>query len=161
MGNTPASTSVDKTPRASETRAADTRRKPWEPPSVLEAPPPPPGYKHRWIRLEIAGAADKTNVYKRLREGFEFVRADEYPGFPVPTIQDGEHAGIIGSGGLALARIPLETVAERTAYFRGQTRDQMVAVDRSLMKEQHPSMPIHNDRRTEVSFGGSRSDPPE
>jgi hypothetical protein len=53
-----------------------------------------------------------------------------------------------------LARIPEETVEERTEYFREQTRTQMDAVDQSLMREQHPSMPIHNDRKSRVSFGG-------
>ncbi len=57
-----------------------------------------------------------------------------------------------------LCRIPEETVAERTAYYGGRTREQMTAVDQDLMKESHPSMPISNDRRSRVSFGGSRRD---
>ena len=46
--------------------------------------------------------------------------ADKYP-----TIDDGQHAGVIGVGGLMLARIPEETVEERTEYYREQTRNQM------------------------------------
>jgi hypothetical protein len=57
-----------------------------------------------------------------------------------------------------LCRIPLETVAERTEYYGGRTREQMTAVDQDLMKEQHPSMPISNSRQSRVSFGGSRRD---
>ena len=53
------------------------------------------------------------------REGWELVRGEEYPDFDIPTIQDGQHAGIIGVGGLLLARIPLEIVEERNDYFRG------------------------------------------
>jgi hypothetical protein len=53
-----------------------------------------------------------------------------------------------------LARIPEETVEERTEYYREQTRQQMDAVDQNLMREQHPSMPIHNERKSRVSFGG-------
>ena len=30
------------------------------------------------------------------------------------------------------------------------------AVDENLMREQHPSMPIHNDRKSRVSFGGQK-----
>ena len=52
-----------------------------------------------------------------------------------------------------LAKIPEETVEERTEYFRDQTRNQMTAVDQDLMKEQHPSMPIEKSRRTKVTFG--------
>tara|TARA_A100001201_G_scaffold101842_1_gene87475 strand:- start:300 stop:605 length:306 start_codon:yes stop_codon:yes gene_type:complete len=96
------------------------------------------------------------NVSSRLREGWEPVRADEYPELKgrYPTIEDGTHAGVIGVGGLMLARIPEETVEERTEYFREQTRTQMDAVDQNLMREQHPSMPIHNERQSRVSFGG-------
>jgi hypothetical protein len=71
-----------------------------------------------------------------------------------PTIEDGKNAGVIGVGGLMLARIPEETVEERTEYYRDQTRNQMKAVDENLMREQHPSMPISNERQSRVSFGG-------
>jgi hypothetical protein len=53
-----------------------------------------------------------------------------------------------------LARIPTETVQERTEYFRDQTRNQLKAVDENLMREQHPSMPISVDRQSRVTFGG-------
>lgn len=148
--------STKRVSRDSQTRAKSTRRKPWTPPSKLEAPEPPAGYSHRWIRTSLRGEDDTMNVSSRLREGWEPVRADEYPELKgrYPTIEDGQHAGVIGVGGLMLARIPEETVEERTEYFREQTRTQMDAVDQNLMREQHPSMPIHNDRQSRVSFGG-------
>jgi|TARA_B100000424_G_scaffold113881_1_gene85775 hypothetical protein len=98
------------------------------------------------------------NMHARLREGWELVRAEEYPDFDAPTIDEGKHAGVIGVGGLVLARIPEETVDQRTEYYRDRTRDQMVAVDQDLMREQHPSMPINNERQSRVSFGGRASD---
>jgi|TARA_R110000796_G_scaffold88583_1_gene191320 hypothetical protein len=98
------------------------------------------------------------NVHAKLREGWEPVRADEHPESDYATIEDGKHAGVIGNGGLMLARIPEETVQERTAYYRDRTRDQMTAVDQDLMKEQHPSMPIENRRSSRVSFGGRDRD---
>ena len=148
--------STKRVSRDSQTRAKSTRRRPWTPPSKLEAPEPPTGYAHRWIRTSIRGEDDSMNVSSRLREGWEPVRADEYPELAgrYPTIEDGTHAGVIGVGGLMLARIPEETVEERTEYFREQTRTQMDAVDQNLMREQHPSMPIHNERQSRVSFGG-------
>ena len=143
-------------PREAATRAKTQSRKPWAPPSNLEAPEAPAGFKHRWIRTSIRGEDDSMNVGAKLREGWEPVRADEYPDLEgvYPSIEDGKHAGTIGVGGLMLARIPEETVEERTEYFREQTRTQMDAVDQNLMREQHPSMPIHNDRQSRVSFGG-------
>ena len=50
---------VDRTPRAAQTRTAKTRRKPWQPPSMLDAPPPPAGFAHRWIRAEVRGFDDR------------------------------------------------------------------------------------------------------
>ena len=147
---------VDKTPRSAETREKSTQRKPWAPPSSLDAPPPPEGYIHRWVRVEAGGADDRKNYSARLREGFEPVRAEEYPDFHLPTIQDGKHAGIIGVGGLILCRIPLETVQERNAYYRRMAQDQLQAVDNDLMRENNPIMPINKpDRRSNVTFGGS------
>ena len=146
---------ADRTQRVNETREKTTRRKPWQPPSRLEAPPPPPGYTHRWIRVQIRGEDDKVNVHSRLREGWEPVRADEYPDFQAPTIDEGRYEGVIGNGGLMLCRIPEETVKERASYYEKRTRDQMTAVDENLMREQHPSMPISKERQSRVSFGGS------
>ena len=147
---------MDRNSRTSETRETESRRKPWAPPSVLDAPPPPEGYKHRWVRSAIRGEEDKGNVFNRLRQGYEPVRADEHPGYQAPTVEDGKHAGIIGNGGLILTRVPVETAQERTAYYGGRTREQMEAVDQDLMKEQHPSMPINQQRQSRVSFCGRK-----
>ena len=149
---------TDRKPRASSTREKTERRKPWAPPNRLEAPDPPEGYVHRWIRLSMRGEEDKMNVNTKLREGWEPVRKDEYPDYEAPTIDEGRYEGVIGQGGLMLCRIPVETAQERSAYYGLRTREQMVAVDQDLMKEQHPSMPISNNRQSRVSFGGSRGD---
>ena len=147
-----------RSPRASATRETQTRRKPWAPPSHLDAPPAPEGYVHRWVRVAMRGEEDKMNVHNKLREGWEPVRADEYPDYQAPVIDDGRYAGVIGQGGLMLCRLPAETAQERTAYYGGRTREQMVAVDQDLMKDQHPSMPIHQSRQSRVSFGGRARD---
>ena len=147
-----------RTPRANQTRAGQARREPWKPPSMLDAPPPPEGYKHRWIRTEVMGFDDRKNVAARSREGWELVRGDEYPDFEVPTVEDGKHAGVIGVGGLLLARIPIETVESRSQYFREMTENQEQSVDNNLYKEQHRSMPITVDRQSRVTFGGGRGD---
>jgi len=94
----------------------------------------------------------------RLREGYELVRAEEYPDFEAPVIETGKYAGIFGVGGLLLARIPLETVEERSEYFKKRSQDQMEAVDRDLARENsHSSMTIGKpDRQSRVTFGGPR-----
>ena len=147
---------TDRTKREENTRATSTRRKPWSPPSRLEAPKAPAGYRQRWIRTNIRGEEDQMHGHAKLREGWEPVRADEYPDSDFSTITEGKHAGVIGQGGLILARIPEETALERNDYYRGRTRNQMTAVDENLMKESHPSMPIQKERQSRVTFGGNR-----
>jgi hypothetical protein len=146
----------DKTSRASSTRSKTERPKVWTPPSSLDAPPAPDGFRHRWIRAESLGFQDTKNVSARLREGFELVRADEYPGTQYPVITDGKYAGVIGVGGLLLARISEEIAKQRAAYIDGLTKGQDEAVEHDLMKEQHKSMPINVDRQSRVTFGGTK-----
>ena len=141
--------------RASQTKVKE-QKKVWTPPSSLDAPPAPDGFKHRWIRAESMGFDDTSNMSAKLRSGYELVRADEYSDIDYPTIVDGKYKGVIGVGGLLLARIPDEIVESRKEYFAQQTQDRNDAIDNDLMKEQHPSMPINNDRQTRVTFGGTK-----
>ena len=145
-----------KTSRASQTRAKTEKPKVWTPPSSLDAPPAPAGFHHRWIRAETMGFTDIKNIAGKLRSGYELVRADEYPDTEYPTVQDGKHKGIIGVGGLLLARIPEEIAKSRAEFFNRMTQDADEAVQNDLLKEQHPSMPISSDRQTRVTFGGTK-----
>ena len=141
--------------RASQTKVKE-QKKVWTPPSSLDAPPAPDGYKHRWLRAESMGFDDTSNMSAKLRSGYELVRADQYPDANYPTVQDGKYKGVIGVGGLLLARIPEEIVESRKEYFAKQVQDKNNAIENDLMKEQHPSMPINNDRQTRVTFGGTK-----
>jgi hypothetical protein len=125
---------------------------------MLDAPPAPDGYKHRWIRSETRGFDDTKNISAKMREGWELVRKDEYPDFESPVVETGRYKGVFGIGGLMLARIPEETVAERTAYFSSRNRDQMEAVDSDMMRENaHSTMTINKpDRQSRITFGGPR-----
>ncbi len=146
----------DTTSRASSTRSKTERPKVWTPPSSLDAPPAPDGFRHRWIRAESLGFQDTKNVSARLREGFELVRADEYPDTQYPVITDGKYAGVIGVGGLLLARISEEIAKQRAAYIESLAKGQDEAVEHDLMKEQHKSMPINVERQSRVTFGGTK-----
>ena len=144
------------TSRASQTRTKSERPKVWVPPSSLDAPPAPDGFRYRWIRAESVGFQDTKNISGRLREGYELVRADEYPDSQFPVIEDGKYSGVIGVGGLLLARIPEEIIKQRQEYYAAQHNKKEKALDNDLMKEEHPSMPIDIDRQTRVTFGGSK-----
>ena len=145
-----------KTARASQTRAKAESKKVWSPPNSLDAPPAPTGYRHQWIRAEILGQSDAKNIASSLREGWELVRADEYPESNYPTMHEGRYAGMIGVGGLLLARIPEEIALQIDAYYKKQNDAKEEAVDNNLMKEQHPSMPFNSERQTRVTFGGTK-----
>ena len=103
------------TSRAAGTRLKTERPKEYKPPSSLDAPPAPDGFRHRWIRAESMGFNDTKNIHGRLRSGYELVRADEYDAEQYPVVMDGKYAGVIGVGGLLLARIPEELAQSRVA----------------------------------------------
>ena len=152
------STDKIKTSRASQTRVKETKKQVWTPPSSLDAPPAPDGYHHRWIRAETMGFDDTKNMSAMLRSGYELVRADQYPDTEYPAINDGKYKGVIGVGGLVLARISLELVQSRKEYFDNLTKEKDEAIKNDLMKEQHPGMPIDIDRQSRVTFGGTKKD---
>ena len=106
-----------KTSRASQTKAKTAKKVVWTPPSSLDAPNAPAGYRHRWIRAEVMGFDDSKNMAAMIRSGYELVRADEYPDEDYPVMKEGKYAGMIGVGGLVLARIPEEIAKARQDLF--------------------------------------------
>ena len=145
-----------KTSRASQTREKTSQKKVWSPPSSLDAPPAPDGFHHRWIRAETMGFDDSKNMAGRIRSGYELVRADAYPGSEYPTVTEGKYEGVIGVGGLLLAKVPIEIVKSREEYFNNMTQDANDAIENDLMKEQHPGMPINTERQSRETFGGTK-----
>ena len=143
------------TSRAAETRTKTERPKEYKPPSSLDAPPAPDGFRHRWIRAESQGFIDGKNVYGRLRSGYELVRADAYDDSDYPVITDGKYAGVIGVGGLLLARIPEELAKARVDYQKRQTEGQDEAVENDLLKDQDKRMPMKFERSSK-NFGGTK-----
>ena len=121
-----------KASRASQTRVKEVRKQVWTPPSSLDAPPAPDGYHHRWIRAESMGFDDTKNMAGKLRSGYELVRADEYPDTDYPAIDTGKYKGVIGVGGLLLARISLELVKSRKEYFNNLTQQKDDAINDDL-----------------------------
>ena len=147
----------NKTSRASQDRSKTERPKVWVPPSSLDAPPAPDGFRYRWIRAERVGFQDTKNISGRLREGYELVRAEEVENASdYPVLDEGKYKGVIGVGGLLLAKVPEEIAKSRADYFAKQAAGQEEAVENDLMREEHKSMPIDVDRQTRVTFGGTK-----
>ena len=141
--------------RAAVTRSKTERPKEYKPPSSLDAPPAPDGFRHRWIRAESMGFNDTKSIHGRLRSGYELVRADEYDSDSYPTVLDGKYAGVIGVGGLLLARIPEELAQSRVAYQQRQTEGQNEALENDLLKDQDKRMPMKYEHSSK-NFGGTK-----
>ena len=150
-------TKEKQTSRANQTRTKSERPKVLVPPSSLDAPPAPDGFRYRWIRAESVGFQDTKNITGRLREGYELVRAEEVENAAdYPVLDEGKYKGVIGVGGLLLAKVPNEIAKQRQDYMTRRHEDRSDAVENDLMKEQDQRMPINVERQSRVSFGGTK-----
>ena len=92
-----------------------------------------------------------------LREGYELVRAEEVENASdYPVVEDGKYKGVIGVGGLLLAKVPEEIAKQRQDYMTNRHKDRSEAVENDLMKEQDQRMPINVERQSRVTFGGTK-----
>lgn len=139
---------IDRTARIKTTRDA-IKRVGWRPASVLPDPDPRPGISHRWIATSVLGESMHTNVSKKRREGWEAVRAEDYPELEIP----GNAAGNVEVGGLMLCACPLEIVQERDIYFALQAQAQTDSVDSKFMGVSDPRMPTFTEKKSSVSRG--------
>ncbi len=147
----------NKTSRANQTRSKTERPKVWVPPSSLDAPPAPDGFRYRWIRAESIGFQDTKNITARIREGYELVRSEDIENSSdYPVVEDGKYKGVIGVGGLLLAKVPNEIAQQRQDYMARKHEDRNEAIKNDLMKEQDKRMPIDVERQSRVSFGGTK-----
>jgi hypothetical protein len=141
--------------RQAGSRAATARKRLWVRPSNLDAPPAPAGFAHRWVSVENRGQANATNASKRFREGFEPVRAEEYPTFAAPTVEDGKFKGVIGVGGLILCRIPQEIVDDRNEQIQGRIEEAAGEIDEQLERDiSDPHLPLTREREHVTTVGG-------
>jgi hypothetical protein len=138
-----------RTPRAAQSRDSEMRPAVYVPPSTLPSPDPQPGTVFRWVATSVMGVADPANMSKRLREGWEPVKAEDHPELHVP----GNASGNVEIGGLILCRGTVEQARARDAYYNKQATQQMESVDNSLMQQSDPRMPLFKERTSEVSRG--------
>jgi hypothetical protein len=139
--------------RDTETREKDTRPvNVWAPPETLPSPAPREGWVHRWCRTSLMGASDPMNISKSRREGFEPVKAEDYPELMTHASIDGQFKGSIEIGGLVLCRAPREMMEQRAKYYSNMAEAQMESVDNTYLQEQDRRMKKFSDRETQVVF---------
>ena len=145
---------MSKITRELETR--ETEMKPaatWAPPELLPQPNERPGWIHRYVRTSTLGTMDPMNISSKRREGFEPVKAEDYPELMAHASIDGQFKGSIEIGGLVLCRAPAEFMEQRSAHFEKLANNQMESVDNTYMRENDPRMPLFKERSTKVTFG--------
>jgi hypothetical protein len=112
-----------------------------------------PGWKHRYVRLSTNGVADPSNISSKLREGYEPVKAEEYPELMMHAATEGRFKGGIEIGGLLLCRIPAEFMDQRAKHFDDLNKSQMESVDNNFLRESNPKMPLFSEKKSNVTFG--------
>lgn len=125
----------------------------WRRPSMLEAPPPRPGYVQRWIRSAIGASADPKNVSQRFREGWKPRAASTVPrGYTPPTIMHGQFGEVIGVEGNILCEMPIRMAQQREAFYRKKALQQTQAVEQDVHKVERPDLPITATRKSTVGL---------
>ena len=147
----------ERTPRTKTTREAQSRPSDsWTPASILPNPDPRDGWVHRWIRTSVLGESDNTNVSKMMREGWQPVKAEDYPEMLLESDIGSRFEGNIEVGGLLLCRAPKERMEQRNEYFKNMAENQMESVDNNFLRENDPRMPLMKpERSTRTTFGKS------
>jgi len=139
--------------RELDTRAEMQRPTSWQAPETLPSPNPRPGISHRWVRTSMGGQSDVQNVSSKLREGYEPVKAEDYPEMMMHASTEGRFKGNIEVGGLVLCSIPSEFLVQRDAHFSKINKATMESVDNNFMKDNDPRMSKFSEKSTKVTFG--------
>jgi hypothetical protein len=93
----------------------------------------------------------RTNVSRKLRDGFVPVKAEDHPEL---MIVGNEKSGNVEIGGLMLCKISTEKAEAMAEYYSGEAQNQMDSVDNSFLRQNDPRMPLFSERKSSVSRGG-------
>jgi len=139
----------NRTPRDITSREK-TARYVYTPSSALPDPTPEPGYVYRWVATHVLGQSEPTNVSRKMRDGWEPVKAADHPELMITG-----HAvtGNVEVGGLMLCKMPEERMQAMAAYYEKQASNQMESVDNHLMRNNDPRMPLFAERKSTISRG--------
>lgn len=142
-----------RTPRSLETRDRDTRVRVWSEPQILPDPIPEDGWVFKWVRATYSGNHDdKRNYQKRLREGWEPVRAEDHPEM-MTEIGVEQKTGLVEVGGLILCKMPEEMRDQRQRYYQNRTNQILDAAEDSYMRDNDERMKKVLEKRRKVVFG--------
>ena len=138
----------NRTPRDLESREK-TARYVYKPSSALPDPTPQPGVAFRYIATHVLGQADPTNVSRKMRDGWEPVKASDHP----ELMLQGNASGNVEIGGLMLCRMPEERLTAMTQYYDNVNKQQAESVDNNFLRQNDPRMPLFAERKSAVTRG--------
>ena len=138
----------DRSPRDLKSREKSARAV-YVPPSNLPDPTPEPGWVYHWVATHILGQADPTNVSRKMREGWEPVKAADHPELMLSPSANGN----VEIGGLMLCKMSREQAQARDEYYAKQAQNQMDSVDNHFMRNNDSRMPLFADRKSTTSRG--------
>jgi hypothetical protein len=141
---------IDRSNRDMKSREKSARAV-YVPPSNLPDPTPEPGYVYHWVATHVLGQAEVTNVSRKMREGWEPVKASDHPEL---MMLGNEKTGNVEIGGLMLCKMAKEKNDARNDYYNQQAQNQMDSVDNSFMRQNDPRMPLFADRKSSSTRGG-------
>lgn len=152
--------------RQSSNRAAEARAKKWKEPNDLEVPEllkehlASQGYGTRWIRVTFRNEHDGENIFRRQREGYEFVTAEEAEahGWNFPPVYDTGKEKVVRVGDLALAKLPLEISEDRDRQMAERADAIMRGVHEQLTANarENQMLPLTNSSKETITTGGAR-----
>lgn len=123
----------------------------YKPAAHLPDPTPIPGVSFRWIMTSLMGKDEPTNVSRKMREGWEPVKAADHP----ELMLTGDKNGNVEIGGLMLCRMPTERLEAMMDYYNRQNQSQMESVDNNFLRQQDPRMPLFSDRKSTSTRGSA------
>jgi hypothetical protein len=138
----------NRSPRELSSREKSARAV-YVPPSNLPDPTPEPGWVYHWVATHVLGQADPTNVSRKLREGWEPVKAVDHPELQLV----GNATGNVEIGGLMLCKMPSEQYRARQEYYNNQAQGQMESVDNHFLRNNDPRMPLYSEKRSSTTRG--------
>jgi len=141
--------------RELQNRQSEERVMTWRPPETLPMPDASkhPDHVHRYIRVSLMGNADPTNAPAKFREGWEPVKAADYPELMQESNPNSRYKDNIEIGGLLLCKAPKSLMKQRSDYYNAQANNQMSAVDNNFMKQNDERMPLFQEKRSSTTFG--------
>lgn len=95
----------------------------WREPTNLDAPPPRPGYRQKWVRVSSRNEADNINWTTRLRDGWAPRDPKTVPDakgyWPV---KDHHNTSVIQVAGSILCEMPIQKVRAREEWIKQKNR---------------------------------------